>query len=130
MQLSKIHVFCLSLSNLSFANDMRWLFMGSKPVQSCNSVIVTYLWLLVMTRRAIFWINCSFWYAIIRVLLHLSKGHLSKGHLSKEIFIQGTLVQEDFGPRRHLFKDIQHTGLQFFKSFRAFFKKNYISIYI
>ena len=31
-----------------------------------------------------------------RVLIHLSKGQLSKDH-----FVQGTLVQEDFCPRKH-----------------------------
>ena len=34
------------------------------------------------------------------VLIHLSKGQLSKDH-----FVQGTLVQEDFCPRRHWSKE-------------------------
>ena len=36
----------------------------------------------------------------ILVLIHLSKGQLSKDH-----FVQGTLVQEDFCPRRHWSKE-------------------------
>merc|ERR1712208_259596 len=31
--------------------------------------------------------------------------HLSEGQLSKETFVQGTLVQEDFCPRRHWSKE-------------------------
>ena len=44
--------------------------------------------------------NRGFTDAVQGVLRHLSKGQLSKDH-----FVQGTLVQEDFCPRRHWSKE-------------------------
>ena len=47
-------------SSLCLANAIRWSLMGWNPVQSCRSLMLVYLALLVTTRKAIFCKSCSF----------------------------------------------------------------------
>ena len=47
-------------SSLRLANEVKWLLIGSNPVQSWRSFVLVYLGLFITTRRAMFWSSCSF----------------------------------------------------------------------
>ena len=90
--------FCIE-SNLFLAKDIRWSFKGTKPVQSCKSLMLMYLGQLIMARNAMFWISWSFSKCtsaafIMHMLLYSKMGTISDWYSCARMFGLGSLASD------------------------------------